>query len=829
MDLSIKPGSSSISEMKQAYDQLKANCRELEKQLEIQKNSYVMLLDKKDESNRKLFSIRAAIDMPELYLDSKWNVFGYSQNFLALTEKANEFSNTRGNLKDFLEEEDFEHLMEYIRRIENLKQLPYDDGDQWQLRYNGPNISDKIGQTWLVSLNCKKPRWKISNGKLIHEPHISDRVDCYLMTAKEYGGADEDIKVVYRARTSKLKDHISDMSLVISGSSGRNDILCDRIGYTVCTASNENSLARIQRKIADIVSYPEVIEPDTEYLIKVERTGGRITRQLKNLRTGEEAAPLEMIDSDAIYNYQNHIGFQTFSGKLEISDIEIYTRKSRFSIDQFSIPFDIEVGIRNERLKGRIFRLRMSQYTLKGEICYMLIFEDITERKKNEINLIREHQKLELSLKHQRLLADIASRLNSSESFRKVLGELFLKTGEVTELDCAAFYTIENEINKNRAVLLSSWCSDVCSSKGKYPPSEISITSIPKFGKLIKGNKRTVLLNCSDFECDGKEPTFCKDIKSILVSRLQIAGELRGFLCFARVREIPWKEEDINLFNAIADMLINTWERDLHFQARIKAEKKQTEAVQLVEKAAHMASIGVMAAGLTHEINQPLSSIKVTADSVLYWDKRNKGMLPEFFINKLEKISNGVKRINDIIQHMRSFWISPDQLVEKAINLNETVVSALSLIDHQLHAHEIESELILCGGELPIRGNPVHLEQIVINLVVNSIHALDELVDRDDKKITIRTRRANNNAYLQIYDNGIGLPKEAGNDIFDPFYTTRKPGEGTGLGLAIVKRFVEEHNGAIEVENNENGGATFRIKFPICKTSGKMNNGNSAR
>lgn len=797
---------------------------ELEKQLEYQKNKYAYLIKIRNETNRKLFGIRAAIDMPELYLDNEWNVFGYSQNFLALSEKANEFANERGNLKDFLNKGDFERLLEYVNKVKALEDLPYDEGEKWRLRYKGPKKSDRIGKDWIVSLNCSEKYWKVADGMLIHEPHIQDRVDCYLMTASEYGGADEDIKVVYRVKTSGLKENISDLTFVISGSSGRNDTLCDRIGYTICSASNENTLARIQRKIADIVSYPEVLEPDTEYLITVERTGGRILRLLKNLRTGEEAAPLQLIDPEAIYNYQNHIGFQTFSGELKISSIEVYTRKSRFSIDRFRIPFDFEVGIRDERVKHNIFKLRMSQYASKGVMNYTLMFEDITQRKINEKNLIKEHLKLELSLKHERLLSDIAYRLNSSDSFQKVLGEFLLAIGQAMGLDCAAFYRIDND--KGKAVRLDFWCSEVCSTRGELS-KEISLSRIPEFVKRLKGGERVFILHPRNLKNETARFLACKFLKSMLVSCLVISGEIKGFICFARIRNYSWKAQDINIFNTIADMMISTWERDMHFQARLEAEKKHTEAVQMVEKAAHMASIGVMAAGLTHEINQPLSSIKVTADSILYWDKRNKGVVPEFFVNKLDKISRGVKRINDIIRHMRSFWISPDRLEENAVNLNETVVSALSLIDHQLHAHEIETKIVLNAAELPVRGNWVHLEQIVINLVVNSMHALDELPEKDDKKITIRTCSNNNFAQFEVIDNGIGLPEGIGDEIFDPFYTTKKPGRGTGLGLAIVRRFVDEHAGSIEVANNPEGGTTLRVKFPIYKTDETLKHENS--
>ena len=112
-----------------------------------------------------------------------------------------------------------------------------------------------------------------------------------------------------------------------------------------------------------------MLESDTEYEITAERVGGRIRRQLRNLKTQKEIPSLEVIDPMALYDGQNHIGFTTYSGHMEVSEIKVYTRKSVFSIDQFRIPFEVEVRLRDERLKDRVYKLRM----LKNE-TYKPIF-----------------------------------------------------------------------------------------------------------------------------------------------------------------------------------------------------------------------------------------------------------------------------------------------------------------------------------------------------------------------------------------------------------------------------------------------------------------------
>jgi signal transduction histidine kinase len=163
---------------------------------------------------------------------------------------------------------------------------------------------------------------------------------------------------------------------------------------------------------------------------------------------------------------------------------------------------------------------------------------------------------------------------------------------------------------------------------------------------------------------------------------------------------------------------------------------------------------------------------------------------------------------------MRSFWISPEQLIVEKFDIVDGIRSALSLLENQLHSHQIELEIISGGEGYQLCGNRIHFEQIVINLVINAMHSLDESA-KPDKKILINVYRMNDDAAVEIIDNGIGLPGSAGELIFDPFFSTKKPGIGTGLGLAIVKRFVERFGGSVNARNNEFGGALFSLILPL--------------
>jgi signal transduction histidine kinase len=247
-------------------------------------------------------------------------------------------------------------------------------------------------------------------------------------------------------------------------------------------------------------------------------------------------------------------------------------------------------------------------------------------------------------------------------------------------------------------------------------------------------------------------------------------------------------------------------------QAAYEVETEALKAQQMAEKVSKLASLGVMSAGITHEINQPLCAIKVSAESILYWNKKHNQILPEPFTEGLKDISEAANYINDIIQHMRSFWHMPSNTQSQVVNLNSVIPSALSLIERQLYSHGVFLELDLAENLPEICIDTVHLEQIIINIVINAMHALDE-TDKSDKRIVIATREYNGTVELCIRDNGTGLPHNIGTKLYDPFFSTKQPGKGMGLGLAIVKTYLDKYKAQIQAENNQWGGATFCITF----------------
>ena len=245
---------------------------------------------------------------------------------------------------------------------------------------------------------------------------------------------------------------------------------------------------------------------------------------------------------------------------------------------------------------------------------------------------------------------------------------------------------------------------------------------------------------------------------------------------------------------------------------RKESETRLEQARAVVARTERLASLGTMAAGIAHEINQPLNSLKVTADGMLFWHKKGKPPEMDKVMENIRKISRQADRIDGIIKHMRLFVRSEDRTRLAACNLKSIVEDALGLVGNQIATHGIKVQTLL--ADVYVLGETARLEEVVINLLVNAMQALDQLEVKRDKEIICRSYTGEL-VCLEISDNGIGIDEEIKDRIFEPFFTTKPVGQGTGLGLSIVHSILSNYQAQIRVMANDTGGVTFRVEFPI--------------
>ena len=246
-------------------------------------------------------------------------------------------------------------------------------------------------------------------------------------------------------------------------------------------------------------------------------------------------------------------------------------------------------------------------------------------------------------------------------------------------------------------------------------------------------------------------------------------------------------------------------------------DKIETEQ-QLIQ-ASKLTTLGEMATGVAHELNQPLSVIKTASTFIMKKTNKHEQINDDTLFTLLQKIDTNVDKASNIINHMRQFSRKPDHNMVK-VQVNKVVERAFHIFHQQL---KIRGIIVIweMDGKLPrISADPNRLEQVLINLILNARDAIEEKWgDREDqsggKKIIIKTRRDKTHVIVEIMDTGTGINDLIAEKIFEPFFTTKEVGKGTGIGLSISYGIIKDCDGIIYADKKKKDGAAFIIKFPI--------------
>lgn len=242
--------------------------------------------------------------------------------------------------------------------------------------------------------------------------------------------------------------------------------------------------------------------------------------------------------------------------------------------------------------------------------------------------------------------------------------------------------------------------------------------------------------------------------------------------------------------------------------------QKREYEVQLIQSG-KLAAIGELAAGVAHELNNPLTAILGNSQILLRHAESNGDH--EQLLNDIYECG---RRCKSIIQNLLTFSRQDEYMFEK-ISINDAIKRVLSLIGYQFKQQQITIRLQLDESILLIEGNEQQLEQVIINLLINAKDAL-EATEKPNKFITIQTYERDGYVFLTIEDNGIGIDKSLHHDIFHPFFTTKEMSKGTGLGLSVSLGIIEVHEGEIILDSELNKGSKFIIKLPTISIKNKL-------
>jgi hypothetical protein len=224
-----------------------------------------------------------------------------------------------------------------------------------------------------------------------------------------------------------------------------------------------------------------------------------------------------------------------------------------------------------------------------------------------------------------------------------------------------------------------------------------------------------------------------------------------------------------------------------------------------------LSSIGLLAAGVAHEVNTPLAVISSYAQMLA---KQVQG--DEQKSKLLDKIARQTFRASEIVNSLLNFSRTGSTAFED-LDVNKVIRETLVLLEHQIEKTGIRVEVNLKDPLPPIRGNAGKLQQVFLNLFLNARDAMNDMTNGDARVLAVESRNGGAGVVVEIRDNGPGIPREHLSRIFDPFFTTKGTKKGTGLGLSVTYGIVEEHGGMIVADSAPGQGAIFRLEFPAVR------------
>lgn len=425
--------------------------------------------------------------------------------------------------------------------------------------------------------------------------------------------------------------------------------------------------------------------------------------------------------------------------------------------------------------------------------------------------------KYEVKVNQLSTLLEVSRRLSLTLSFDKVLSEIASNVKEVLDCDLSILYTLENGDTLQPKAVIGRSVQRVVNHPIKITEKKCLTASVVRESKAK-------ILNNAHLASVIHLPTRSKEPQSLLSVPLLSKGKMLGAFTLARFgEEGRFTQEELELCEIFASQAASVIEDTQLFDEINRAYEKLKLTQQQLVQAGKLAAVGELAAGVAHELNNPIGGILGYAQYAM--EKLNKGAEItqqdlESFRKYLDYIQQGSQRCKLIVENLLRFSHA-DSSRFGSVDINRVLEGSFTFTEHKLKLDGVEVIKDFGPGLPTLRGNANQLEQVFTNMIINAGKAMPQ-----GGKLWVSSGYDPENSIVRVEftDTGCGIPEENLNKIFDPFFTTRKPGEGTGLGLSVSYGIVKNHQGRIHVESRVGEGTRFIISLPVGEDNRTINN-----
>ncbi len=257
---------------------------------------------------------------------------------------------------------------------------------------------------------------------------------------------------------------------------------------------------------------------------------------------------------------------------------------------------------------------------------------------------------------------------------------------------------------------------------------------------------------------------------------------------------------------------------------RERAEKELEEQRVLSVRSDRLRSLGEMAAGIAHELNQPLVAVRGMMEHLLIAQEKGWDFSRDRLRDKLVQVVDQADRMAHIVNHVRLFAREAGKPELGNVDINEVVTSSIDMLRAQFNSHGVVLDVQQETDVSNVLANAFSLEEVLLNLLSNARHAVEGSSNGSVGTVRVKTKSANRQlggvgVMIEVSDNGTGIPEEILEKVFDPFFTTKGPDEGTGLGLSVSKSIVETFDGRLQIESTPGEGTVVSVYLPVTEAT----------